>query len=266
MHLKKTLTALAMALGMWSVSGAWIAEAATEARTVEYRQGDTVLEGYLAQGAGPGSPKPGVLVVHDWMGLGPQTKQAADKLAELGYTALAVDIYGKGIRPKNPEEAGMQAGLYKGNRPLMRERMEAAFEFLKSRPGVDASRIAAVGYCFGGTAVLELARDGAELEGVVSFHGGLSADGPASGKPFRARVLALHGAEDPYVPKPEVEAFVHEMRAAGTDWQLVVYSGAVHAFTNPDAGTDPSKGAAYDPKAAARAWEAMRSFLKEILG
>jgi dienelactone hydrolase len=234
-------------------------------RTVEYKQGDTVLEGYLAfDPAGP-ARKPGVIVVHDWMGVGQNTRRSTEALARLGYVALAADVYGKGIRPKDGKEAAALAGKFKGDRALLRARLAAALEELRRQPNVDGARLAAIGYCFGGTAALELARSGASLAAVVTFHGGLGTPTPADAKNIKAHVLALHGADDPYVPEAEVKAFEDEMRAAGVDWQLVKYSGAVHSFTIPDAGSDNSKGAAYNAVADRRSWEAMKAFFGEVL-
>ncbi len=262
--MKKLLLPLWLAAAA-AVSVCGDARAAIETRTVEYRHGDTVLEGYLAYDDATKGDRPGVLVVHAWMGLDDHARDSARKLAKLGYTALAVDMYGKGIRPTGPQEAGAQASIYKKDRRLMRDRVLAGFEFLRAQPGVNAGRIAAIGYCFGGTTVLELARSGALLRGVVSFHGGLDAPLASDAPGIRSEVLVLHGAEDPHAPMTEVRAFEDEMRAVAADWQVVLYSGAVHSFTDPDAGNDPSKGAAYDPRAAKRSWEAMKNFLREVL-
>ena len=200
--------------------------------------------------------RPGVLVVHDWMGLGDFAKAKADALARLGYTAFAADVYGKGVRPANGKEAGAEAGKYKADRALLRARMTAAFDTLVARKDlVDATRVGSIGFCFGGTAALELARSGAKVAATVSFHGGLDSKTPADAKQITGTVLALHGADDPYVPPAEVAGFMEEMRAAKVDWQLVAYGGAVHAFTNQAAGSDPSKGAAYQAKADARSWD-----------
>lgn len=232
--------------------------------TVTYKQGDTTLEGFLAYDTAKSGPRPGILVVHQWMGLTEYEKKRCRMLAELGYTALAVDIYGKGVRPANTGEAGKLAGQYKGNRALLRDRVNAGLAVLKGLQFVDTKQIAAIGYCFGGTTVLELARSGSEVAGVVSFHGGLSSPTPEDAKNIRAKVLVLHGADDPYVPAPEVAGFQDEMRKAGVDWQFVAYSGAVHSFTHWDAGTDNSKGAAYNEKADKRSWQAMQSFFAEL--
>lgn len=238
--------------------------AAVQSKLVEYKQGDQVLEGYLAWDDAVTGTRPGVLVVHEWTGLGDYVKMRASKLAELGYIAFAADIYGKGIRPATPQEAGAQAGIYKKNPKLMRERVIAGLDVLRSEPLCDPKRVAAIGYCFGGTCVLELARSGANVAGVVSFHGGLATASPADSKNIRGKVLVLHGGDDPHVPPKEVAAFEDEMRTAGVDWQLVVYGGAVHAFTNPGAGNDKSRGAAYNAAANRRSWEAMKAFFAEI--
>lgn len=233
-------------------------------QTIEYRQGDTVLEGYLAYNTSGPARKPGVLIVHDWMGLGSYAKNRADQLARLGYVAFAADVYGKGVRPSNPKDAAATAAIYKNNRALLRERIKAALDELRRQQMVDTGKIAAIGYCFGGTTVLELARSGADVRGVVSFHGGLDTPSPQDAKNIRSKVLVLHGADDPYVPAEQVKAFEDEMRGGNVDWQLVKYSKAVHSFTNPDAGIDNSKGAAFNAEADYRSWEAMKSFFKEI--
>lgn len=234
-------------------------------RAVEYRQGDAELEGWLAfDPAGP-AKRPGVVVTPNWLGVGTQAKDTAQRLARLGYVALVADVYGKGIRPASGKEAGPLAGKYKGDRPLLRARMLAALDELKRQPNVDPTRVAVIGYCFGGTAALELARAGAPVAAVVTFHGGLGSPTPADARQIKGKVLVLHGADDPFVPEAEVKGFEDEMRAAGVDWQLVKYSGAVHAFTDPDAGSDASKGAAYNALADRRSWEAMKAFFAEVL-
>lgn len=231
---------------------------------IDYKSGGTVLEGYVAAGKGPEGKRPGVLVVPDWMGVAEHYNKIADKLADLGYVAFEADIYGKGVRPKNAEEAAAQATKYKSDRGLMRQRILAALDELKKNPNVDANRIAAIGYCFGGTVVLELARSGAPIRGVVTFHGGLDTPTPQDAKNIKAKVLVLHGADDRFVPPQQVAAFQDEMRKGGVDWQMIFYADAVHSFTKPAAGTDKSTGNAYNEKADKRSWEAMKSFFKEI--
>ena len=246
------------------LAGASVATAEVRTKVVEYKHGDAVLEGYLAWDDAIRGKRPGVLVVHEWTGLGSYARMRAEKLAGLGYVAFAIDMYGKGVRPKTPQEAGAQAGIYKSDRPLMRARALAGLNVLLGNEMCDTKRVAAIGYCFGGTTVLEIARSGADIAGVASFHGALDTPNPGDAKNIKCKVLALHGGDDPYVPRKDVEAFEDEMRAGGVDWQLSVYAGAVHAFTNPEAGDDNSKGAAYNAKADRRSWDAMKLFFAEI--
>ncbi len=241
-----------------------LAFAELQTETVDYKQDGAVLEGYLAQKPDINKKVPGVLVVPDWMGLSDHYKDIANKLAEMGYVAFVADIYGKGVRPTNSQEAAALANKYKGDRKLMRDRINAGLAQLKTYKDVDPKRIAAIGYCFGGTTVLELARSGADIAGVVSFHGGLETPHPEDAKNIKAKVIALHGADDPYVPPEEVAKFMDEMRKAKVDWQMVFYGANVHAFTAPAAGTDKSKGAAYDANADKRSWEHMKLFFTEI--
>lgn len=256
----KTFRSLAVVL----VATACAATAAIKTEVVEYRDGDTVLQGFVAYDDAKAGKVPGVLVVHQWMGLTDYEKKRCEMLAELGYVAFAADIYGKGVRPANTGEAGGLAGKYKGDRALLRRRVNAGFETLKGLPKCDTAKTAAIGYCFGGTTALELGRSGAALSGIVSFHGGLSTPTPADAANIKGKVLALHGADDPFVPPAEVAAFEQEMRTAKCDWQLVAYGGAVHSFTQAAAGNDNSKGAAYNEKADRRSWAAMKEFFAEI--
>jgi dienelactone hydrolase len=182
----------------------------------------------------------------------------------MGYVALAADIYGKGVRAHTPEEAASLATKFRSDPVTLRSRANAALEALKGHPLVDPSKVAAIGYCFGGGTVLELARSGAELAGVVSFHGNLDTQNPEDAKNIKCKVLALHGADDPLVPREHVLAFQDEMRSGGVDWQMILYGGAVHSFTNPASGNDPSKGVAYNERADRRSWEAMKSFFAEL--
>lgn len=233
-------------------------------RSIEYKENDTVLEGFLAFDDTNKSLRPGVLIIHQWKGITQYEKNRAVQLAELGYVAFAADIYGKGIRPTTNAEASSTAGVFYKDPELLRRRAEAALRQLKNLAEVDSFRVAAIGYCFGGKAVLELARSGANLIGVVSFHGGLDTQNPADARNIKAKILVLHGASDPHVGPDKVAAFEKEMTEAGVDWQLIAYGGAVHSFTIPDAGNDPSTGSAYDEKADRRSWVAMRQFLDEV--
>jgi dienelactone hydrolase len=233
-------------------------------KSIEYKQGDTTLEGYLAYDDSVSSKRPGVLVVHQWLGLTDYEKHRAEQLAALGYVAFCADIYGKGVRPKDTTEAGAEATKYKSNRLLLRARVNAGLDVLKKNEFVDTKRVAAIGYCFGGTTVIELARSGADIAGVVSFHGGLDSPTPADGGKIKCKVLACHGADDPYEKAEDLAAFEKELRDAKVDWQLNKYGGAVHSFTQPMAGTDNSKGAAYNEKADKRSWLDMKAFFAEI--
>ncbi len=243
-----------------------IARGEMKKETIEYNDGQTVCEGYLVYDDAVKGTRPGVLVVHDWMGLGPESnaRVRCEMLAQLGYVAFAADMYGKGVRPSNRDEASAEAGKFYKDRALFRSRATAALNYLKSRPETDSNRIAAIGYCYGGTGVLELARSGAQISGVVTFHGGLASASPDDAKNIKCKVLILHGADDPFVPADQVAAFEKEMAEAKVDWQLVKFSGAVHSFSNPAAGNDPASGAAYNESADKRSWVAMKDFFGEI--
>ena len=244
--------------------GALVARAELRTQTIEYKQGDTTLEGYLAYDTSFTGKRPGVLVVHQWKGLTEYEQKRAAMLAKLGYVAFCADIYGQGIRPQTTAEAGAQAGKYKGDRSLLRARANAGLEALKKVEQVDVKRVAAIGYCFGGTTVIELARSGAELSGVVSFHGGLDSPTPADGKNIKCKILACHGADDPFVPAKDVTAFEDEMRAAKVDWQLLKFGGAVHSFTDWDMDGKALPGAQYNEAADKRSWTAMQQFFGEM--
>lgn len=244
-----------------------LASAKIKSEVVEYKDGESVLEGVLTYDDALVKKKklPGIVIVHDWMGVGDYVKMRAEQMAKLGYVALAADIYGKGVRPKDAKEAGELAGKFKaGDRKEMRSRGVAAYNFLAANKNVDAGKISAMGYCFGGTAVLEMAKQGLDLKGVVTFHGGLSSVSPDDAKKIKAQVLVLHGAIDPYVPAAEVAQFQKELNDAKVNYEFVAYSGAVHAFTEKHAGTDITKGAAYNEVADKRSFAAMQTFLTEV--
>ena len=232
--------------------------------TVEYKSGETTLEGYVAYDDAVSGKRPGVLVVHQWMGLTDYEKHRAEQLASLGYVAFCADIYGQGVRPADTKSAGAQAGKYKSDRTLLRQRANAGLDELKKNEFVNPAHIAAIGYCFGGTTVIELARSGAAIQGIVSFHGGLDSPAPADGKNIKCKVLVCHGADDPFVKAADLAAFEDEMRSANVDWTLIKFGGAVHAFTQPQAGDDNSRGAAYNEKADKRSWAAMKMFFGGI--
>src|SRR5437016_670030 len=245
---------------MLALTCALAARGQVHTEKIEYKHGDTVLEGHLAYDQSIQGKRPGVLICHQWKGLTDYEKKRAEMLAKLGYNAFALDIYGKGIRPKENDKAAAEAGKYKKDRELLRARARAGLAVLQKHELTDPRRIAAIGYCFGGTTVIELARSGAELAGVVSFHGGLDSPRPEDGKNIKCKVLALHGADDPFVPAKDLAAFEDEMRSAKVDWQLVKYGGAVHSFTDWGARAE---GAAYNEKADHRSWEEMKRFFGE---
>ncbi len=232
-------------------------------KTISYKQGDTVLKGYLAYNDAVKGKRPGVMVVHDFWGLNDFARKAAERLASLGYVALAVDMYGQGRVATSPDEARELAGQVRGT-PLMRARARAGLEILAQNDLVDPRRLAAMGFCFGGTTVLELAYSGANLRGVVSFHGGLTAPRPEDLANIKASFLVLHGADDPLVKPEDMAAFQEGMRLAKADWQMVLFGGAVHAFTNPEATGLHLPGVAYDAKAATRSLQYMQMFFNEI--
>ena len=261
--MKTRVLVLVSALVSLTSAGAALVE-----RDVEYKQDGTVLEGFHVYDDAVTGKRPAVLVIHQWTGLSNYEKKRARMLAELGYNVFAADIYGKGIRPPAPGPAGEEAGKYKGDRALYRARLMAGLEVLQKDERSDPSKITAIGYCFGGTGVLEMARAGAAVNCVVSFHGGLDSGEGFAAKPGvkMPEILVLHGAVDPYVPAAQVAGFKKEMADAGANMEFVAYDGAVHAFTQPQAGDDPSKGAAYNAAADIKSWQAMKDFFAKIFG
>jgi dienelactone hydrolase len=247
------------------IAGASVAHAAIKTETVIYKEGPVEAHSFLAYNDSLTGKRPGVLVVPEWWGLNSYAKGRAKMLAKLGYVALAADIYGGGRSTVSPKQAAQWSGKLKaGDRHELRVRIEAALAKLKREPMVDPSRTAAIGYCFGGETVLELARSGADVNGVVSFHGELDTHDPAKPGKVKAKILVCTGADDPFVPPAKVEAFENEMRHAKANWQVNVYSGAEHSFTNPAADSFHIKGVAYNAEADRRSWQAMRDFLDEI--
>jgi dienelactone hydrolase len=240
------------------------AQAAIKTEMVEYKSGDATLQGFLAYDDASTKSRPGVLLIHDWMGVSDYAESRAKQLAELGYVAFAADIYGKGVRPADAKAASGLAGKYKGDRALYRERLKAGLAQLTGNKLVAPGKVAVIGYCFGGTGALELARSGADLKGVVTFHGGLSTPTPADAKNIKCPVLVLHGADDPFVKPDEVAAFKKEMEDAKVKYTFIAYPGAVHSFTRPDVGNDNSKGAAYNEAADKKSWAEMKGFFDRV--
>lgn len=233
--------------------------------TVEYKASDgTAMEGFVTYDNDLKKSVPGVLIVSNWMGISDFTKQKAEKIAKMGYIVFAADIYGKGVKPKDAKEAADMSKKYFDDRALLRTRIRAAYDKFASMKGVNPKDIVAAGYCFGGTAALELARSGAPVVGTVSFHGILSTPNPDDAKNIKGKLLVLNGAEDPNVTPAQVTAFKEEMKKGGVDLKFVDYKGAVHAFTDPSAGNDKSKGTAYDAKADQQSWDEFKQFLKKV--
>ncbi|MDZ4742964.1 MAG: dienelactone hydrolase family protein [Verrucomicrobiota bacterium] len=241
------------------------AHAKSNSFILNYKIDGQEFEGYVAVPAGLKGKAPGVMVVHDWMGLSDFTKKRADELAREGYVAFAVDVYGKGKRASTPEEAMKLAGPFKKNVKLLRKNMLGAYNQFIKLSQVDKNKVAATGFCFGGTAVLELARTGADIKGAASFHGVLQTTNPNDGKNVKCKLLILHGNLDPYVPPAQVAGFMEEMNKAQVWYRFVGYPDTVHAFTSPAAGTDITKGAAYNPTAARQSYHELQKFLKLVL-
>ena len=233
------------------------------AESLEYQDGDVTLKGFVALDDQSDHKRPGILVMPEAFGLGQQAKNRALRLASLGYAALAGDPYGNGLEVSDLQQAIQHAGAIREDNTRFRQRIRAGLDALMALPQVDTDRLAVMGYCMGGSCSLEMARDGAPLRGVVSFHGALETASPAEPGTVQAKVLVCHGADDPFVPVEHVNAFEAEMTKAGVDWQLISYGGTVHSFTNPEA--DGSiEGICYNKQADERSWQAMRAFFDEI--
>ncbi len=243
-----------------------LAQAKMHQQTVNYYQGGAVLEGYLAYDDSFAGLRPAVLVFHHWMGIDDYIRGRTDQLARMGYVAFAGDICGKGVRPANSTEAGTLSGKYRADRQLMRKRAQAALDTLRLMPRVDVKRLAAIGYCFGGGVALELARSGADILGVASFHGTLDTPHPEAAKNIKAKILVMQGTDDPVAPIKAIGDLEDELRNGGANYQINLYGGAVHSFTQPMAGNDPKTGNAYNPEADRRSWQAMKDFFAELFG
>ena len=236
-------------------------------REVEYRAGETVLKGYLAEDPAVRGKRPGVLVVHEWWGHNDYARKRARMLAEQGYAALALDMFGEGKTAKHPDDAGRFANELMKKKWVAEARFNAALDYLKKQPTVDPARIAAIGYCFGGGIVLHMARQGADLKGVISYHGTLATDSPAAPGAVKAKVLVFSGEEDKMVPPEQVAGFKEEMKKAGVSYRYVGYPGAKHGFTNPDADVYAKKfnlPLAYNRQADRDSWEQTLKFLLDV--
>lgn len=258
------LTVIALVLVMVGVA---TAEPKIVGKAVEYSAQDVVMKGYLAYDENIKGKRPGVLVIHEWWGLNDYARKRARMLAELGYTGLAVDMYGEGKEAMHPDDAGKFSSELMKNFDVAKIRFMAATDFLKRQATVDPTRIAAIGYCFGGGVVLNMARQGVDLKGVASFHGSLNAVKPAQVSNVKAKILVLHGGDDKFIPTEQIEAFKQEMKSAGVDFQFFSYPGALHSFTNPEAdalGKKFNMAIAYNADADRKSWDELKKFLSSI--
>jgi dienelactone hydrolase len=263
---KLLLAATALAavpfLSGWSIG---VAQAAVKVQTVDYKQGDTTLEGWLVYDDAKKGKRPGVVVFPAWNGPDEDAKGRAEMVAKLGYVAFVADVYGKGIRPADFKSAMAEYSKSMQNRPLLRDRAKAAYDQLRKNPMVNASKIAAIGFCFGAAGALDLARSGAPVIDTVTFHGDLTSPTPQDDANIKGRVLVLHGAADPIIGQKDLDAFRKEMTDAHVRWEMILYGGAVHSFTQKGAGNDPSKDAAYDAYADKQSWAEMTRLFRETL-
>jgi dienelactone hydrolase len=265
--MERILIVLLALLSLTVYAGPAAAKPMVEGKDVQYSAGGVVLKGYLAYDKSVKGKRPGVLVVHEWWGLNDYARKRANMLAEMGYVALAVDMYGDGKQATHPDDAGKFSSELMKNFDMAKTRFGAAMDFLKKQPSVDPDRIAAIGYCFGGGVVLNMARQGVDLKGAASFHGSLAAVKPASPGSVKAKVLVLHGADDKFTTPEQIETFKQEMKDAGADFRFIAYPGAVHSFTNPDAdnlGKKFNLPLAYNAEADKKSWDELKKFLAAI--
>jgi len=248
---------------------AWLCSVAAEAKvvtkTVQYTHEGATLQGYLAYDDASQGARPGVLVVHEWWGLNDYAKTRTRQLAEMGYVAFAADMYGDARTTRDPKQAQEWSSAVGSKPGLLVARTKAALDILRKQPQTDGRHLAAIGFCFGGGAVLQLAYSGESLDGVVTFHGSLAAPDATQQKQIKSSILVLHGAEDTFIKPETIDAMRKGLDAAGADWYMVTYAHAVHAFTNPDADKYKLPGIGYNEKAARRSWDEMQRFFKEKL-
>jgi dienelactone hydrolase len=265
--MKKMLIGLLVAAAILALSTAAMAKQNIQGKGVTYSADGVTMKGYLAYDANIKGRRPGVLVVHEWWGLNDYARKRARMLAQLGYTALAVDMYGSGKEAKHPDDAGKFSSALMKDFATAKERFLAAQELLKKQNTVDPDKMAAIGYCFGGGVVLNMARQGVDLKGVASFHGGLAAVQPAQSGTVKAKILVLHGADDKFTTPEQIDSFKEEMKNAGADFQFISYPGAMHSFTNPDADRYGKKfklPLGYNAEADKQSWEELKRFFKVI--
>ena len=265
--MKQVLAGLAAVALITVFAGHAAAAPKIEGKPVEYTAGGVTLKGYLAYDENVKGIRPGVLVVHEWWGQNEYVRKRARMLAELGYTALALDMYGEGKMASHPDDAGKFSSEVMKNFPVAKERFLAALEFLKKQPTVDPANIAAIGYCFGGGVVLNVARQGVDIKGVASFHGSLAVVQPEKPTPIKAAVRVYNGADDKFIPAEAIEALKKEMAEQKVNFKFTNYPGAIHSFTNPDAtemGKKFNMPIAYNAAADKASWADMQQFFKEI--
>jgi dienelactone hydrolase len=239
------------------------AAVAIQTRTIDYSDGDLALEGYMAWDDSGSDPRPGVLISHAWAGRGELEESKAEQLAELGYVGFALDLYGKGVKGTSPDENDALMQPLLKDRPALQRRMQLALQMIRRQKEVDSARVAAMGFCFGGLCVLDLARVGSDLLGVASFHGLFSPPGNTEGNRIAAKILVMHGWDDPMVTPDQVVSLAEELTAMGADWQIHGYGNTLHAFTNP-AADDVAQGTVYDADADRRSWQSLQLFLAEL--
>jgi dienelactone hydrolase len=265
--MREVYVILPMILSVLAFAGSSSAKPKIEGKTVQYSSGGVIMKGYLVYDKNIKGKRPGVLVVHEWWGLNDYVRKRARMLAEMGYTALAVDMYGDGRQATHPDDAGKLSSELMKNFGTAKARFIAAMEFLKKQPAVDPEKVAAIGYCFGGGIVLNMARQSVDLKGVASFHGSLSAVKPAERGAVKAKILVVNGADDKFTTPEQIKAFKKEMKEAGADLRFISYPVAVHSFTNPDADIYARKfnlPIAYNAEADKKSWEELRKFLTMI--
>ena len=247
--------------------GSSLVQATVQGQEITYTVGNTTLKGYIAYDDAIKDRRPGVLVVHEWWGHNDYARKRAMMLAEMGYIALALDMYGGGKQARHPDEAAKFSGELAQNLPLAKARFEAAMKLLRQQKNVDVGNVAALGYCFGGSVVLQMARLGEDLKGVASFHGALTTETPAQPGKVRARIISFTGTDDPMIPAEQVAAFKQEMDKAGVNYKVVTFAGVKHSFTNPAAdeyGRKFNLPLAYDAAADKASWEATKGFLTDV--
>lgn len=251
---------------LMSAAIAFSASAAIKTEEIIYKQGDASYKGYLAYDDAVAGRKPAIIVVHEWWGHNTHARNQAERAAKLGYVGFAIDMYGEGKTVSHPKDAGEMATAVKSNPKLAHDRFMTAYEYVKTRPEVDADRIAAMGYCFGGSIVLEMARNGVDLDGVVSFHGALIPLDPAAPRNVKAEVLVCNGADDPFITQEHIDAFKKEMTDANAKFEFINLPGAKHSFTSPEADKVGIEGIAYNADADQKSWVAATALFKRVFG